>query len=135
MVSSSSELDESSASRMVASVLGTNAGASARNRCPERVAPVMGRTVARTSDVESSGGLVTDGVTGRGGSTVTRSGSVGSRAAVVEGLALERKGSAGGAKSAVAAVGGALSARKGLTGRHSSSKVTERLEMTVLVAG
>ncbi len=133
--SSSSELDESSASRMVARVLGTNAGASARNWCPERVAPVMGRTVARTSDVESSGGLVTDVVTGRGGSTVTRSGSVGSGAAVVDGLALERKGSAGGVRSAVAAVVGALSARKGLTGRHSSSKVTERLEMTVRVFG
>ena len=98
---------------------------------------MMGRTVARTSNAESSGGPVTDVVTGRGGSTVTVTGSVGSRdgMAVVDGMALERKGSAGGAKSAVADVGGALSARKGLTGRHSSSKVTERLEMTVLVAG
>ncbi len=135
MESSSSELDESSASRIVAKVLGTNARASVRNWCPERVVPVGGRTVARTSDVESSGGLVTDGVTGRGGSTVMRSGAVGSKAAVVEGLALERKGSGGGVRSADAAVGGALSARKGLTGRHSSSKVTERLEMTVRVAG
>ena len=114
-----------------------NAGASARNRWPERVAPVMGRTVARTSDAESSGGPVTDVVTGRGGSTVTLTGSVGSRdgMAVVDGMALDRKGSEGVATSAVAAAGGALSARKGLTGRHSSSKVTERLEMTVRVAG
>ena len=99
--------------------------------------PVMGRTVARTSYAESSDGPVADVVTGRGGSTVTLTGSVGSRdgMAVVDGMALERKGSTGGVTSAVDAVGGALSARKGLTGRHSSSKVTERLEMTVLVAG
>ena len=135
MVSSSSELDESSASRMVARVLGTNAGASARNRCPERVAPVMGRTVARASDAESSDGPGAAVVTGRGGSTVTLTGAVGSGVAVVVVVALDRKGSAGVATSAVAAAGGALSARKGLTGRHSSSKVTERLEMTVLVAG
>ena len=120
---------------MVERCPGTNGGASARNRWPDRVVPVRGRTVARTSDVESSGGLVTDGVTGRGGSTMMRSGSVSRRAAVVEGLALERKGSGGGVRSADAAVGGALSARKGLTGRHSSSKVTERLEMTVRVSG
>ena len=96
---------------------------------------MMGRTVARASDAESSDGPGADVVTGRGGSTVTLTGSVGREAAVVDGMALERKGSAGGVRAAVAAVGGALSARKGLTGRHSSSKVTERLEMTVLVAG
>ena len=120
---------------MVERCPGTNGGASARNRWPDRVVPVRGRTVARTSDAESSGELVTDGGTGRGESTVMRSGSVGRRSAVVEGLALERKGPGGGGTSADAVGRGALSARKGLTGRHSSSKVTERLEMTVRVSG
>ena len=96
---------------------------------------MMGRTVARASGAESSDGPGAAVDTGRGGSTVTLTGSVGSEAAVVIGMAFDRKGSVGVAPSAVAAAGGALSARKGLTGRHSSSKVTERLEMTVLVAG
>ena len=120
---------------MVARCPGTNGGASARNWRPERVAPVSGRTVARTSAVESSGGLDTDGVTGRGGSTVMCSGAVGGNAALVEGLAFERKGPGEPGVAVDVTAGGALSARSGLTGRHSSSKVTERLEMTVRVAG
>ncbi len=91
--------------------------------------------MARTSAVESSGGLDTDGVTGRGGSKVMRSGAVGGNAALIDGLAFERKGSGESVIAAEVAAGGALSARSGLTGRHSSSKVTERLEMTVRVAG
>ena len=120
---------------MVERCPGTNGGASARKRWPDRVVPERGRTVARTSDAESKGELVTDGGTGRGESTVMRSGFVGRRSAVVEGLALERKGPGCGRTSANAVGRGALSARKGLTGLHSSSKVTERLEMTVLVSG
>ena len=49
--------------------------------------------------------------------------------------ALNKKGS--GATVPVTGVDGSgtLSARRGLMGRHSSSKVTERLEITVLVEG
>ena len=63
------------------------------------------------------------------------SGCVGCNAALGEGLALERKGPAVPIGAVGVDGGGALSARSGLTGRHSSSKVTERLEMTVRVAG
>ncbi len=93
--SSSSELDESTASRMVAKCPGTNAGASARNRWPDRVAPVRGRTVARTSHEESRCETAAGGGRGRGGSTVMLTGSVGSEEAAVGGMALDRKGSAG----------------------------------------
>ena len=120
---------------MVERCPGTNGGASARKRWPDRVVPERGRTVARTSDAESRGELVTDGGTGRGESTVMRSGSVDRRSAVAVGLALERKGSGCEGKAADSVGRGALSARKGLTGLHSSSKVTERLEMTVRVSG
>ena len=146
--SSSSELDESSASMMVWRCPGTKGATSARKRCPERVMPSGGSWVARTSPEKSRDGYATEGATGRGGSTVTLKGvsvgdDTGSAAdgcgAVIElgsvtGV-LYRKGSG----VIVPVVGedcnGALSARSGLMGRHSSSKVTERLEITVLVEG
>ena len=49
--------------------------------------------------------------------------------------ALYKKGSVGTAPADGEDCGAELSARRGLMGRHSSSKVTERLEMTVLDAG
>ena len=50
-------------------------------------------------------------------------------------VALYRKASAGMAVAAGEICVAPLSARSGLMGRHSSSKVTERLEITVRVAG
>ena len=100
----------------------------------------------------SSGALrdeeATAGAVGRGGSTEMLTGGVGEGS--TEGAACEevagngvssvtaalyRKASAGSAPVAVEEWGAELSARSGLMGRHSSSNVTERLEMTVLVAG
>ena len=147
-ISSSSELEEPSASMMVCKWPGTKGAASARKRCPDRVTPSDGRWVARTSVAESRGEDATEGATGRGGSTVMLSGVAGGDATVGAAVgcvadtalvlitcALYRKGLG----AIVPAVGedcsGALSARSGLMGRHSSSKVTERLEITVLVEG
>ncbi len=146
MSSSSSELDESSASMMVCRWPATKGVASARKRCPERVMPSDGNWVARTSVEESREEDATGGATGRGGSTVMLRGVSGCDATGGTGVgcgadielevvtgALYRKGSGAIVPAAVVDCSGALSARRGLMGRHSSSKVTERLEMTILV--
>ena len=148
MSSSSSELDESSASMIVCKWHGTKGASSARNRCPERVVPSDGSWVARISAAESREEDATGGAAGRGGSTVmlrgvSGCGATGSAAfdcgaaTVLELVtgSLYRKGSGAIVPATGEDCSGALSARSGLMGRHSSSKVTERLEITVMVEG
>ena len=110
--------------------------------------PSDGNWVAWTSAEESREGDATEGAAGRGGSNVTLKdvssdddmGSATDGCGAVTGLgavtgALYKKGSDAIMPTAGEDCSGALSARSGLMGRHSSSKVTERLEMTVLVEG
>ncbi len=98
MSSSSSELEEPSASMMVCKWPGTKGAASARNRCPERVVPSDGSWVARTSAEESREEDATGGAAGRGGSTVMLKGVAGGddtgSAAVGCGADTELQGSA-----------------------------------------
>ena len=147
-ISSSTELEEPSASMMVCKWPGTKGAASARKRCLDRVTPSDGSWVARISAAESREEDATGGAAGRGGSTVMLRGVAGGDATVGAAVgcvadtalvlitgALYRKGSGAIVLAAGKDCSGALSARNGLMGRHSSSKVTERLEITVLVEG
>ncbi len=104
--------------------------------------------MARASSGKLRDGDATKGAAGRGGSTeMLKGGSASDVTGCAAGdcgtdtvmgsvtVALYRDGSAGTAPAAEEDCGAEVSARRGLTGRHSSSKVTERLEITVLDAG
>ncbi len=104
--------------------------------------------MARTSSEKPRDGDAIGGAAGRGGSTITLRGIPGDDdtgdAADDCGTVTEmgsvttdlyKKGSDDTVTAAGEDCGGELSARSGLMGRHSSSKVTDRLEMTVLDAG
>ena len=111
---------------------GTNGDASARKRCPERVTIGAGEgiTVPSSCAVELDGSV---GATGRGGRTMECS-TVVVTEFVLAGC-LNKNGSRSSETTLLEPAGSSGNGREGLSGRHSSSKVIERLERTVRVAG
>ncbi len=104
--------------------------------------PEKGSWMARASSGALRAAEATVGAAGRGGRTAMLTGGSGAWGTVCAAgeweaatVALYRKASDGSAVAAGEVCVAPLSARSGLMGRHSSSKVTERLEITVLVAG